>query len=150
MLAGGSPPSDVTGIPLKSQGWVNCRKTSAKALHSRGALISSWIVKLDEPIMENGECIRKWIITEPRDFPERRGRCSNPCGRRNPAPTHPKDPAPDKRKLLRVSGLSVQKLWTAGKPCTTVVDLKHRSYKVVLMLPPPYKRVRTYIDKNVR
>ena len=59
MLAGGSPPSDVTGIPLKSQGWVNCRKTSAKALHSRGALISSWIVKLDELIMEKWRIYKK-------------------------------------------------------------------------------------------
>ena len=48
MLAGGSPPSDVTGIPLTSLGWGNCRKMSAKILHLLGALIGSWIVKLDE------------------------------------------------------------------------------------------------------
>ena len=38
---------------------------------------------------------------------------------------------------VKVAFLSARKkLYTAGKPCTTVVDLKHGSYKVVLMLPP--------------
>ena len=34
---------------------------------------------------------------------------------------------------------SENKLLTAGKPCYNVVDLKHGSYKVVLMLPPPLR-----------
>ena len=39
-------------------------------------------------------------------------------------------------KLSWTESITKVKLLTAGKPCTRVVDLKHGSYKVVLMLPP--------------
>ena len=64
-------------------------------------------------------------------------------------PPAPEDPAPEKRKTPRSFWTFGIKAVNSRESLYNSVDLKHGSYKVILMLPlyPPYKRVRTYIDK---
>ena len=120
------------GIPLTSKGRVNCRKTSAKNVHTHRT-----------PIGE--KYMYKEICPEIRDNQEFLGALDRPTHRPRPwqgaARIHP-----ETMTCREILDFWYKKLFTAGKPCTTVVDLKHGLYKVVLMLPPLTKRVRTYID----
>ena len=90
----------------------------------------------------------KEICPEMRDDQEFLGALARPTHRPKPwrgaARIHPETMTG--REFL---DFRYKKLLTAGKPCTTVVDLKHGSYKVVLMLPP-LQSVLGRISTNVR